>query len=650
MNKISPPLLFFCFICCFLFFTISDVSADNTDIYERGDTLSFGVTLLQNGTYGDPVPNQKIQFYDETENTLLGFSITDETGYACIEWTIPYTHSLGPTLLNATFRGNQSEYLYPSVQFYFFELYSSTTANIEANASIYVPDDFMQLDVSVFDDSGFTLGDVNVSVFFEDTILDTSTTNQNGSTSFRIKCELDVFSLGDNQLLITVHDDSNRFYSSSSSLYTFEIHKLETQFHSNYSEIIHASLNDSSSFHFQLASFDSPIAGVPITILIDYEVYEIQQTNESGFIDFFLEFDESFELFNHSLAIVFDGNSRYNTVTTKHSIILSSPLAVISTNSSYILNELVSINVTVSDIFNRTLYDLNVVIHDLSLDIFHYPIDSLSNISAAFRFEIVGKKGLRKFAILIQNQFVNQSVSYIATIWSRPTITLINSSIDGYAFPRQVIHFEFTIINETHPLSHCVLYVLLESSVLMSIYTTVNGLASFDITCPSETGKYQYVIQYDGNETRYETPVCFIYSINICEQVPLTVLLIDRFTSCPLQQIHLDFSLIGLNGVAAENMGFTYEWLNISHSVVSNSDGYLHIVIPMPNTSGCYILKYEIEENSRFLNKTGIVAICISHDEILASQGIGLPGIFITSSISTLIVCIPFFRRKYLLS
>ena len=58
---------------------VGTVSAEENFVAVRGDNVTITVTLLQNGTFGNPVPNQRIEFYDQTNNLLLGIDNTDIT-------------------------------------------------------------------------------------------------------------------------------------------------------------------------------------------------------------------------------------------------------------------------------------------------------------------------------------------------------------------------------------------------------------------------------------------------------------------------------------------------------------------------------------------------------------------------------------------
>ena len=92
------------------------VSAYNEVQVVRGKAIAITSILVQNGSHGDYVPNQRIVFFDQTYNTQLGSDMTDANGVASISWNIPINHPLGPTIINATFFGNESLSLAPSCQ------------------------------------------------------------------------------------------------------------------------------------------------------------------------------------------------------------------------------------------------------------------------------------------------------------------------------------------------------------------------------------------------------------------------------------------------------------------------------------------------------------------------------------------------------
>ena len=106
------------FFIVLLLSSSASVDAEEVNIGVRGEDVTISAILLQNGTYGTPVPNQTIEFYDQTMNSFLNYGLTNAAGIATIVWNIPIDHSLGPTTLNATYRGNESLFLAPSCHRY----------------------------------------------------------------------------------------------------------------------------------------------------------------------------------------------------------------------------------------------------------------------------------------------------------------------------------------------------------------------------------------------------------------------------------------------------------------------------------------------------------------------------------------------------
>ena len=86
-------------------FSSDIVTAEDEIQVIRGSTITITVTVLQNGSSGTPVPNQRIHFFDQTANTLLGSAVSNQNGTVSLDWEIPLNHTIGLTILNATFYG-----------------------------------------------------------------------------------------------------------------------------------------------------------------------------------------------------------------------------------------------------------------------------------------------------------------------------------------------------------------------------------------------------------------------------------------------------------------------------------------------------------------------------------------------------------------
>jgi hypothetical protein len=58
----------------------------------RGEVITITARLLQNITFGSPVPNQELEFYDETINQYISSAVTDSQGFASIDSLCSMSH------------------------------------------------------------------------------------------------------------------------------------------------------------------------------------------------------------------------------------------------------------------------------------------------------------------------------------------------------------------------------------------------------------------------------------------------------------------------------------------------------------------------------------------------------------------------------
>ena len=144
---------------------IGTASADEEYIAVRGESITISVMLLQNGTFGDPVPDQSIEFYDQTHNLLLGSDITNISGIASIDWDIPSDYVLGPTTINATFRGNESLFLTPSYQTFILNILASTDIVLHDAPQTLAPGDILSFSSTLLDDMTNPMNNRNISVY-----------------------------------------------------------------------------------------------------------------------------------------------------------------------------------------------------------------------------------------------------------------------------------------------------------------------------------------------------------------------------------------------------------------------------------------------------------------------------------------------------
>ncbi|MGD2072338.1 MAG: hypothetical protein PVG65_02490, partial [Candidatus Thorarchaeota archaeon] len=133
--------------------TTTNVSANDQFVVCRGDTVQISVRLLTNGTYGVPAPHQIIEFFDESNNLFIDSVTTDLNGYASIDWYIPLSYRLGITIVNATFRGNDTCALAPSHQQVSIIIKTTTYLDIQVDKVNLVPTDQLIFTILLTDDN-----------------------------------------------------------------------------------------------------------------------------------------------------------------------------------------------------------------------------------------------------------------------------------------------------------------------------------------------------------------------------------------------------------------------------------------------------------------------------------------------------------------
>ena len=207
-----PALIAIIIPLLFVSLTSDIVAAENEIQVLRGSIITIQVTILQNGSYGNPVQNQRIHYFDQTFNTFLGSSISDQNGIASIDWEIPIEHLLGITVLNATFYGNESLSLSPSFQRISILVQSRTFIEVDQIAAKLAPGDLLSFNVHLVDDSNFSISNEILEITLDESHLAFITTNSSGMADFNTQID-ERFSLGIHSLKI--HYNGSHSYSQS---------------------------------------------------------------------------------------------------------------------------------------------------------------------------------------------------------------------------------------------------------------------------------------------------------------------------------------------------------------------------------------------------------------------------------------------------
>ena len=627
---------------------IGTASAEDELVAVRGENVIISVILLQNGTYGNPVPEQKIEFYDQTHNLLLGNNITDSNGLASINWNIPIDYSLGPTIVNATFHGNESIFLLPSYQNIIFNILASTEIVLQDTPVMLAPGDTLSFSIILLDDTSNSMTNRTIFVFSDDILLSTSVTNITGSASFSIHCNNSWNVIGENVIRVVHEQDIDNYYERADTLFSIEIQKIQTLIQSNFS-LDSIPLSAILNLEVELRSIEGGISA-NLEVLLDGSPLTVTTTDNSGNGTIHLDIDEHFSLGSHLLTIIYNGSERYAETSFNIEFdILSPAILDFTVHTSAVIGLDTNMTISLFDILGRPIEGMFTISdisngRNMSIQTPHDTID------INIEFPIWGPVGSHDILLEIRNPFVtNNSIMYTIIVWSQPEFGLQHSNILHYASPNQEITFIVQLTDWSGNISFQSIQLLCNGKIVSSSKTDGNGIAIITSLASNHEGLYNLSIVYPMNMTRYELPAKLDYHLTVSISIPVLVKL-DHYEVIPqLQKISIFLQVQCLNGSFVEGIIIKIIWESIEGYTATQQGGISVIHLPVPDTSGNYTLYYEIEQNHNLAFSAGTITIPISLIDVLNSQGIGINGFAIGILASFVIVAIPLIRQKYLM-
>lgn len=647
LTKLGIALIFSAiFTITFLLSNIPPVEAQTDNIGIRGDNISISAILLQNGTYGIPVPNQVIEFYDHTYNSFLNVATTNDNGVASIIWDIPIDYPLGSTIINATYRGNESLYLAPSCQWVTITILSLTQLYVEYDHEVFAPGDVFSLEVTLFDDSSIPMQYATVSVYCENVLLATSITNISGSTTFSIHCNNSWSSIGDNIIQIVFEQDLENYYSRAEETFSIEIQKIETQI---ITDPLPEQVILGNNLDVAITLSDS-MEGISAELDIFLDGYFLVNTNTDDFgnCTLSLNIDERFSLGSHILRITYHGDERYlESIVSRQLDIFSYVSMNCETKKTAVVNTVVNLNIQLHDLLNRPV-EGKIQLFDYSIGLnksVQIPIDSTEFVIS---YIIMNQVGLHDLQLKVENTFaLNGSMSYILTVWSLPVIELSQTNVYHYASPQQEILFSIHLTDFSGNISHREVQLLLDDQFILSSLTNESGMATITTNAPLTEGVYNCSILCPKNLTRYELLTKIDYQLIVTTIMPLVVDTINLEIIPPLQIIKVKLQVTCLNGTLLEGIHIKFSWFALEKNSITKENGMINLQLPLPSINGNYSLHYEINATSNLAQSSGVIHISITSIVILASQGIGINGFVISLVVSSIIFVIPLARQRY---
>ena len=641
--------VFLLFVC-----SMPTVSAEGETVVSRGETITITAQLLQNGTYGDPVVHQRIEFFDQTHDSFLGSDMTDSNGFAHIDWSLPSGLPLGFMMINATFRGNQSVSLLPSCQWMPLTVVSSTTMEVQVEDSDLAPGDDLSLIVRLLDDMNEPLSNASLMVVSDSLLLGSGITNDTGYVSFSFHCNTSWAQLGANAITVIYERNLALFQEGVESSFSVTVEQIATRIeHDNaLSDIV--ALNDSITLSITLWASEETLPNFLMMVSFDGTTQSSIATNESGVAILDLQINEAISLNNHTLTIEYMGTDRYSTSILQIHFVVTSPAVMEILLPEYIITGAeIEISVMVQDILDRPISSASITIFDtLTEETVTTPVTDNNNPTLLF-LPITGPRGTREFIVTVNEALyvTNGTHRFSEAVWARPTLSLNQSNIMGFASPQQEILLVVHLINDNTNYSNKLVEVYsIDNALVTQSITNQAGIAIMAFSAPSSEGHFVFLIACSGNESAYELSVILEYSFTVSRTIPVMILL-DYYEIVPqLKEIHVQLTIQALNGSLLRSIPISYVWLSAHAVIDSSNDGSIRLQLVIPSASGSYLLSYESEASDSLQSYAGSVVIVIEDADVSAAQGIGIIGLAVGFCLSISLVSIPLIRRRHLLT
>ncbi|MHA1908967.1 MAG: hypothetical protein ACW98Y_16825 [Candidatus Thorarchaeota archaeon] len=630
---------------------ILEVSADDEVTACRNEEITISATLLQNLTYGNPVPNQELEFFDQTADQFIGSSLTDTNGVASIDWMIPSSHLLGLTLINVTFRGNTSLALSSSCQYALLTIMSRTKIQVTVENDTLAPGDTLSIEVLVLNDMDEPIIDAPVLLLNNSNPITTENTNSTGYAKFNIECNSTWYDLGLNTLQVVYQADYTGFNQVATEFVDITLNQIATNLdiHGVFPDewILDETIPVSLGFWTEDLS---NLSETPLEVSLDNQLLLTAFTNETGISNIFLKIDDRYSIGSHILKITYAGTERYTQSAIEREIVIISPV-----HMSIVFHQPLETGCQAQatfnlwDIFQRPIPNASVEIRNNNTGM--EVTKPLSFIQTEITFDIQGTKGPHIFHFRITGtQYVtNGTLSLEVIVWSRPVIDILQNTILGYASPGQLIEIEILIDYPNETYSDCPIDILSQNgSIISSTMTNSQGIATVSWTAPVQEGQYTISVFYGGNTIEYILGETFNYSYIVHRLIPIVLNLDYYRMNIPLQEITVHFTLRALNGTLLSGMQIDYEWQNIHGIVYSLTEGVVILHLTVPLTSGNHSLHYTVQGTITTQSVMGLIQIIVEATDILAAQGVGIPGILTSLVVSSGVAVVPIVRRWYL--
>ncbi|MHA1581852.1 MAG: hypothetical protein ACTSYM_05065 [Candidatus Baldrarchaeia archaeon] len=523
------------FICINSFFTSEAHGQEITTAY-RGQTIILSAVLEDD--LGNPISNETLYFYDETNDVYLGNAVTDENGNAEILWSIPKNYTLGPITLNATFQGNPEKNLKPSYQAFQLVLKSKTyisalvtDTTLDPNDYIVAPGDEVIVNVTVVDDVGQPVEAINVSLFENDKIVDQEYANENGEAVLRYRLPLKIFT---NQIELLVQAGPYQYYEKSEYSITLYIRKVKTNMTFLKVEPITVYRNQSVTILGKLVDEEeNPLINAAIYVKTEERNISLTWTNISGFFEATFHVSNSIKPGKYVYTVLFTGSPRYESVEKNVTLTVKSNTTICFNlrNVTAIYGQIAKVNVTLIDDHNQPVPFKRLIIFDEQNNLLTSTLTD-ENGRATMQWFVYQKRGCKNITVVFSgDEFYNPTTLKIPLIiFERPLLVVKKeNNITLVTRNMQISILIYLSSSENQPLQNQFVYIydVINCACIGNVTTDQFGKAKFTYTVPSDTAFGQLIIKlvYLGNLEEYFLRVEKYVIYTVVEKIPTKLIL-----------------------------------------------------------------------------------------------------------------------------
>ncbi|MHA1768462.1 MAG: hypothetical protein ACTSV3_01265 [Candidatus Thorarchaeota archaeon] len=624
-------------------------SAENEITVVRGETIEITITLLQNGTFGDPVSGQEVEFYDQTHNTLLGTNQTDAQGVALFTWAIPSSHPLGLTVINATFRGNESLFLLPSFQTANLRIVAYTRLTPNKVEQVLAPSDSIEILVTLVDDVGNPIQDAVVMILQEHDIITSTTTNSSGVALLQLVCNTTWLSLGENTITLSYSPDQDSFLVGSQANISIGMYKIPSIIRTNDGANSTLLLGDVLSLQVSLTSSEGSLSDSELGLYTNGHLLTKATTDSQGNCTISITIDNDFMLGHNVITIEYSGTERYTQTTHTLPLTVLSPVYIhIETPETAYIGNVLLLNASVRDNLGRPIPNLLLSIHDLSsASVSTGYFEDGSNLTT-ISFSIEAPVGVHTIAIecMGNDYLVNGSTSMTIVVWSKPDIELLFSNVEHYASPYQNVTLETRLSDWQGNLSDSQVIVFLDGMFLVTAKTDMNGIVTLETRVPNVEGSHNISFFYQGTSSEFQMHAQYDYLVEVTRQMPTNLTVTHSEIIPPLKEVFVKMTLKALNGTLLHGVMVSFEWQSYTFDIMTMQQGQIELHLPIPVSQGFHALSYHINSTWSIAAAAGSFDLFVAESEILSSEGLGPQVILLTLMGSVALVVIPAFVRK----